>query len=219
MWKRLAANVMKGFVLSTAMSIFVGCGNAGPGAPQKASDVGTTADPCKGMRELNPHCGWNPHWINSGHSINAIDGTKTDFLSLDSSSPDGLSSGRLSYAVLELCFEKGKLCGHKAVGAGVDVNGTVQPLSYESEYSTSVRIKFDDERLDRETWGIAANRKTLFPRGREEQFLSQLLQHEQLVLEFSYYEESSTYFDISDIRLGRIDENDWDKPKDLGRWL
>jgi hypothetical protein len=40
-------------------------------------------DPCAELRELDPHCGWNPHWYYSGASINATDGTKSDFLSLD----------------------------------------------------------------------------------------------------------------------------------------
>jgi hypothetical protein len=42
-------------------------------------------DPCEGLRETDPHCGWKPHWDDSGVSVNLIDGAKTEFLSLESS--------------------------------------------------------------------------------------------------------------------------------------
>jgi hypothetical protein len=66
----------------------------------------------------------------------------------------------------------------------------VSPLSYDSHSSTPVRLKFDDERPVRQAWGIADNRETLFPHGSEKQFLSQLIGHKKLILEFSYYEKA-----------------------------
>jgi hypothetical protein len=53
-------------------------------------------------------------------------------------------------------------------------------LGYESEYSTPVRLKFDDDRPLRQTWGISDSHDTLFPFGREKQFLTQLMQHNKL---------------------------------------
>lgn len=139
---------------------------------------------------MNPHCGWSPHWTDSGVSTNGIDGTKTEHLSLESSEPDGTVAGRLSYAELGICFENGKLCGHYIVGVGVTVDGMVDPLDYEHEHETSVRVKFDDERPSRQTWGISDNHEALFPMGREKPFLLELLKHNKLILEFSYYEKA-----------------------------
>jgi len=66
----------------------------------------------------------------------------------------------------------------------------IAPISYEQEYRTSVRIKFDDEKPTRQTWGISDDHDALFPSGREKLFLSQVLKHKKLVLEFSYYEKA-----------------------------
>ena len=70
---------------------------------------------------------------------------------------------------------------------------------YESEYSTPVRLKLDEEGPLRQTWGISDSHDTLFPYGREKQFLNQIMQHNKLVLEFSYYEKSAqtVTFDLS----------------------
>lgn len=156
-------------------------------------------DPCESLRETDPHCGWKSHWENSGVSTNAIDGTKTEFLSMESSDADGVDFGKLHYAELRICFENGKLCGGQHVGVGVTVHGMVAPLNFESEYSTQVRLKFDDDKPLRQTWGISDSHDTLFPHGRERQFLTQLTQHNKLVLEFSYYEKAArtVTFDIS----------------------
>jgi hypothetical protein len=102
-------------------------------------------DPCEGLREANPHCGWKPHWEDSGISINAIDGTKTEFLSIESTDADGLDFGKLNYAELRICFENGKVCGGRFVGVAIKVHGMVSSLSYDSNYRTPVRLKFDDE--------------------------------------------------------------------------
>jgi hypothetical protein len=147
-------------------------------------------DPCDHVRELDPHCGWKPHWYHIDGGTNAIDGTKTDFLSLDSTDADAVNFGRLHYATLKLCFENKKLCRHRAVGAGITVNGMLQSASSESSYSTPVRLKFDDEQAARQTWGISDDHDTLFPSGREKQFFSQLLAHNKLILEFSYYQKA-----------------------------
>jgi hypothetical protein len=174
-------------------------------APSVVSDTAQKSDsnfdPCQGLRDSDPHCGWKPHWDDSGVSTNAIDGTKKEFLSLDSSDADGMDFGKLHYAELKICFENGKFCGGDSVALGVDVHGIVEPLGYETgeEYSTAVRLKFDDEKPVRETWGIADSHDALFPYGHEKRFLSQLLQHEKLILEFSYYEKAArtVTFEIS----------------------
>jgi len=167
-------------------------------APQKAE---TAFDPCEGLRETDPHCGWKPHWEDSGVSTNAIDGTKTEFLSIESTDADGLDFGKLHYAELRICFENGKLCGGRHVGVALNVHGMVQPLGYETgeEYSTAVRLRFDDEKPARQTWGIADSHDALFPYGREKQFLTQLTKHDKLILEFSYYEKAArtVTFEIS----------------------
>lgn len=156
-------------------------------------------DPCESLRDTDPHCGWKPHWDDSGVSTNAIDGTKTEFLSLESSDADGMDFGKLHYAELRICFENGKLCGGKHVGVGITVHGMLASEGYESEYSTPVRLKLDQENPLSQTWGISDSHDTLFPYGREKQFLNQIMQHSKLVLEFSYYEKSArtVTFDLS----------------------
>jgi hypothetical protein len=170
----------------------VGCNKPtssdGGKAAQTAAKPGF--DPCESLRQLDPHCGWNPHWDDAGVSTNAIDGTKTEFLSLDSTDADGTALNRLSYAKLKICSENGRLCRNKRVGVGVTVHGMIDPVSTESQYHTPVRIKFDDDKPSRQTWGIADSHDALFPAGREEQFLLQLLEHKKLILEFSYYEKA-----------------------------
>jgi hypothetical protein len=159
----------------------------------------TTFDPCESLRDSDPHCGWKPHWDNSGVSTNAIDGTKTEFLSLESTDADGMDFGKLHYAELRICFENSKLCGGRHVGVGVAVHGMLASKGYESEYTTPVRLKLDDEKPLSQTWGIADSHEMLFPYGREKQFVAQLAQHNKLVLEFSYYEKSArtVTFDLS----------------------
>jgi hypothetical protein len=147
-------------------------------------------DPCDQLREVDPHCGWKPHWYHSEGRTNAIDGIKSEFLSLESTDADGESLGRLEYAKLTLCFENKKLCGHQTVGIGVTVGGMLQSLNYESNHSTPVRIKFDNEPAVRETWGIADDNDTLLPFHQEKRFFSQLVAHKKLILEFSYYEKA-----------------------------
>jgi hypothetical protein len=192
----------KRLILFAVTLIFVGCSKSGSAGPQTAAEAETKFDPCENLRQLNPHCGWNPHWDDTGVLTNAIDGSKTEFLSLDSSDADGIAFGRLTYAELRICFENGKLCGHNTVGVGVTVHGVVRPISSESNYSTSVRLKFDDEKPIRQTWGIADSHDALFPSGREKEFLAQILQHKKLALEFSYYENApqTLTFDLSGLK-------------------
>jgi hypothetical protein len=180
--------MQKRLALCVAAFLLVGCESGS--APQKAAEVKATSDPCENLRQLDPHCGWHPHWNDSGASTNAIDGTKSQFLSLDSSDPDGMTIGRMTYAELRVCFENGRLCGHNTIGVGVTVDGMVSPLNYEHEHNTSVRVKFDDEKAVRQTWGISDDHDTLFPMGREKPFLFELLKHNKLILEFSYYEKA-----------------------------
>lgn len=167
------------------------------GATPEKSEA--TFDPCESVRDANPHCGWTPHWEDSGVSTSAIDGTKTEYLSMESTDADGVDFGNLHYAELRICFENGKLCSGTRVSVGVSVHGMVSSESYESEYSTAVRLRFDDEKPLSQSWGIADSHDALFPSGREKQFLTQLMQHKTFVLEFSYYEKvpRTVTFDVS----------------------
>jgi hypothetical protein len=150
-------------------------------------------------RSMDPHCcGWKPHWEASGITTNGIDGTKTEFLTTESTDPEGADSGSLRYAEMKICFENGKLCGGNDIGIGIDVHEMVAPLE-DSEYRTSVRLRFDDGKPIRQTWGISDGHDALFPIGREQQFLADLTQHSKLVLEFSYFEKAprTVTFDLS----------------------
>lgn len=184
-------------------------GSTLPVSRAAAPESGTVFDPCESLRDTDPHCGWKPYWESSGVSTNAIDGTKTEFVSIESSDADGMDFGKLHYAELRICFENGKLCGGQHVGVGVTVHGMLAPLGYESEYSTPVRFRFDDDRPLRQTWGISDSHDTLFPHGHERQFLTQLMQHHKLVLEFSYYEKAArtVTFDITGLADKMRSEN------------
>lgn len=155
------------------------------------------------LRSTDPHCcGWKPHWETSGLSTNPIDGTKTEFLTTESVTPDGADADSLHYAKLQMCFQDGTLCSGRTVGVALDVHGMVEPTGYgsdEEDSSTSVRLRFDEEKLARQTWGITEDHESLYPSGHQKQFLSQLMQHNKLILEFSYYEQAprTVTFDLS----------------------
>ena len=149
-----------------------------------------TFDPCRELRSMDPHCGWNPHWEHSGGSVSAIDGTKSEFLEVESSDADGTDYGNLHYAVLRLCFENGILCRGNTVKIGITVHGMVAPVDVEREYNTPVRVRFDDNAPVRRVWGISDDREAIFPHGTEKQFASELLKHKKIVVEFSYFEKA-----------------------------
>lgn len=158
-----------------------------------ATSTGASAisfDPCEGLREKDPHCGWKAHWDDSGTSVNQMDGTKGEFLTMESLDATDEEYGHLRYAELRLCFENGRLCGGKHVGVAVEVHGMLQSVNYDSEYSTAVRVRFDDGSPVRQTWGISDDHDALFPYGREKLFASQLPQHKKLYVEFSYFEKA-----------------------------
>ena len=117
--------------------------------------------------------------------------------------------GKLHYAELRICFENGKLCGGQHVGVGVAVHGMLSSVGYDSQYSTAVRLKLDDEKPHSQTWGISDSHDSLFPFGREKKFLGQLMQHSKLVLEFRYYEKSArtVTFDLSGLADKMNQEN------------
>jgi hypothetical protein len=152
---------------------------------------------------MDPHCcGWKPDWGVSGVSANPIDGSKTEFLTTESVAPDGADADSLHYAKLQMCFQNGRLCSGRTVGVALDVHGMVEPAGYgsdEEDSSTSVRLRFDEEKLARQTWGITEDHEALYPSGHQKQFLCQLMQHKKLVLEFSYYEQAprTVIFDLS----------------------
>jgi len=165
---------------------------------EQASSV-PNFDPCESARASDPHCGWKPHWEDTGVAVNAIDGARSEFLGMESTDPVGNDYGSLHYARLKICFENGRLCSGNTIGVGVAVYGMLASAGYDSEYSTSVRLKFDDEKPLSQTWGISDDHETLYPHGKELLFLNQLQQHNKLVLEFSYFEKSprAVTFDLS----------------------
>jgi hypothetical protein len=159
----------------------------------------TNFDPCAGLSETDPHCGWKPHWEDSGVSINQIDGTKTEFINMESVDADSLDYGDVHFAMLKLCFDNGRLCGGQAVAIGIRVHEMLASANYQEEYSTPVRIRFDDDSPTRQTWGISDDHEVLFPYGLEKQFGQELLAHNKLIVEFSYYEKAprTVMFDLT----------------------
>jgi hypothetical protein len=80
-----------GFAALILTVLVVGCGKpaSSDGGKTDQAAAKPAFDPCESVRQLDPHCGWNPHWDDSGVSTNAIDGTKNEFLSLESTDADG----------------------------------------------------------------------------------------------------------------------------------
>lgn len=167
------------------MVLVVGCGRAATSDNAKTELSAARPVPIPASTAAGPLT----NWVNLGITTNAIDGTKREYLSLESTDTVLTSFGQLSHAELNLCFEDGRLC-RTVVAVGVNVHGMVAPLSYESQTDTPIRIRFDDEKPSHQTWGIADSHNALFPYGREEQFLLQLIQHKRLILEFSYYQKA-----------------------------
>jgi hypothetical protein len=131
-------------------------------------------------------------WYVQGPEINPIDGVKTQFLSLGANENSKYSRNRIR---LVLSFENGKLT-HKSVGARLDVDGFV------TSDGGAVRLKFDDEKPIRDKWAAADSHDSLFPYGRCDQLLVQLLHHNKLAIEFSYYEKApqTVTFDLAGLR-------------------
>ena len=127
--------------------------------------------------------------------MNALDGTRKEFLSLESANADGTDGGRLSYALLRLCFHNEKPCGENALAVAFTVNGTVQSIDDDNRYKTSVRFRFDADALKKQSWTIADSRDAFGP---TPAFILQLLQHQKLIMEFSYDQrgERTLTFDI-----------------------
>jgi hypothetical protein len=153
-------------------------------------------------RAQDPHCcGWKPHWEDTGVSTNAIDRTMTEFLSSESVDPDGADSGSLHYAELRICFQNGRLCSGRTVGVAIDVHGMVEPAGYgpDEDSSTNVRLRFDNEKIVHQMWDITEDHDALYPSGNENLFLNQLTHHNELLLEFSYYEKAprTVTFDLT----------------------
>ena len=170
------------FLILTAL--VVGCGKPAPSDSGKTEQAAASPPPISASTAAGPIT----NWVDLGIRTNAIDGTKREHLFLESTDTVLTSVGELSHAEINLCFEDGRLC-RKVVAVGVNVHGMIAPLSYESHNDTPIRIRFDDEKPSRQTWSIADSHDALFPYGREEQFLLQLIRHKKLILEFSYYEK------------------------------
>jgi hypothetical protein len=150
----------------------IGCGKLASNDGEKREQAAASPPPIP----VSTTAGTITNWVDLGITTNAIDGTKREHLSLESTDTVLTSVDQLRHADINLCFDNGRLC-RKSVGVGVNVHGMVAPVGYESEYSTPVRIKFDDDKPSRDTWGIADSHDALFPYGREEQFLLQLIRH------------------------------------------
>ena len=172
-------------IMNLALTLLIGCN----GAEKKTAPSDAVVDPCAALREQDPHCGWKPHWYDTGAITNALDGTRKEFLSLESTDADGVDYGRLHYATLKLCFKNGKPCGGDTMAIAFDVHGWVRSLDSDTQYKTSVRFRFDSELLKKQVWTIADSREALGPPSGKV-FILQLSQHQQLILEFSYDEHS-----------------------------
>lgn len=132
-------------------------------------------------------------WHIQDPEINPIDNSKIQFLSVGSLEGEseshyvsGLGSVPVfkSTAKIVLCFQNGKLCGGSSIGARVDIDGFV-PTD-----GSPVRLKYDDDPPMRQQWAGSDSHNSLFPYGREKQFLSTLLKHKRLYFEFRKYEEA-----------------------------
>jgi hypothetical protein len=159
-------------------------------APTKRA-VTETHDACASLLDIDPHCGWTAHWEISPVSTNKIDGVRTQFVSMESTDPDGITSGDLHYAKLHICFDDGKLCRGSDAAIFVTVHGMVQPWSLWRQYNTWTRVKFDDEKPTHELWTIADSHDALIPPHPIPAFLGKLEHHRRMILEFSYFEKAS----------------------------
>lgn len=174
------------FAFLILMVLVVGCGKPAASDSTKTEQAASSPVPIPASTAAT---GPITNWVDLGITTNAIDGTKREHLSLESTDTLLTSVGESSHAEFTLCFEDGRLC-REVVAVGVKVHRMVEPLSYESQTDTPIRIRFDDEKPSRQTWSIADSHDALFPFGREEQFLLQLIRHKKLILEFSYYEKA-----------------------------
>jgi hypothetical protein len=73
----------------------VACNKSNSGNAEGTARSDTMHDPCEELRKMDPHCGWEPHWDDTGVSVNAIDGTRTELLAIDSSDADGRNSAEV----------------------------------------------------------------------------------------------------------------------------
>ncbi|HEV7217919.1 MAG: hypothetical protein ACHP8A_19395 [Terriglobales bacterium] len=139
----------------------------------------TTESVVSKAAELAPNNAPEPsRWYVQGAEVNPIDGSKNQILSLDA---------RESYRDHRICivlsFHNGKL-SRGTIGTRLDVDDFV------TVDGSEVRMKFDNDKPIQEHWSGGDSHDTLFPYGRENQFLVNLLRHKELALEFSCYEKA-----------------------------
>jgi hypothetical protein len=112
-------------------------------------------------------------WSIQEPEISPIDETKKQMLST------GTAGSKLV-----LCFKNGKLCSGNEVGVFVTspcwVDGGEERYT---EYERRVRLRFDKDKFLVETWGISDGHRGIFPRS-PKSFVSSLMKHESLALEF-----------------------------------
>ena len=164
-------------VITLALVVSIGC--AEPGAPTVQQTTWVAPSPTSSTPIFRSGA-----WRIQDPEISPIDGVKTQFISLEANESSRYSDNRIA---IVLCFENGKLT-HKHVGARVDVGGFVAGSDGDGG---SVRLKFDDEKPTRESWGVADSHDALFPFRNESYFLARLLKHKTLAFEFSYYEKAA----------------------------
>ena len=113
-------------------------------------------------------------WDIEAPQINPMDGTKTQLL----------STGPLG-ANLIVCFENGKLCSGRGVGAFIASPCIVEGNENgdEGTYERWIRVRFDAEPPQKELWGIGDGRKGIFPHS-QKSFLAEVYKHKQLMVEF-----------------------------------
>jgi hypothetical protein len=117
-------------------------------------------------------------WYVQTPTVSPIDGVRTQILSTEGN-PEGS---------LVLTFDNGKL-STKHVGLRVE---TSQGIIDYNEYSrATVRVRFDDESPTTQSWGVTDSHTSVTPYQHEDRFLSQILSHKKLVVEYRLYERAS----------------------------
>jgi hypothetical protein len=131
-----------------------------------------------------------PSWRVEPPQVDVMDGSKRQYISTEYLGSD-----------LELCFENGRPC---SVSVAVRAPGhCVVESNISGEFhERSVRLKFDDEKAIKQSWGIADNRKAIFPHS-QRAFIASLKKHKTLWVEFGCDRDDNdtVFFDIDGLEV------------------
>lgn len=159
-------NIVKKAIITVILALGITMGCTRPTAAPSAAPAVTEAPAAP-----------TSTWYVQTPSVNPIDGVKTQLLSTEGT-PEGS---------LVLAFDNGKL-STKHVGLRVQ---TSQGIIDYNEYSrATVRLRFDDESPTTQSWGVSDDHTSVTPYQHEDHFLSQILSHKKLVVEYRLYERA-----------------------------